>query len=81
MIICKIQETSCISPYAEQSSLLLSFRLLSNNPLMATDLQVWGRHLASKTNVDRTTNIECKVLRCTHRFLAISGKVFEKTRG
>ena len=31
--------------------------LLSNNPLMAIDLQVSGRHFRPKTNVDRTTNI------------------------
>ena len=36
---------------------------VSNNSTMAIDLQVWDRHLASKTNVNRTTNIECKVLK------------------
>ena len=47
---------------------------------MATDLEVLGRHFAPKTNVDRTltTNIECKVLRCTHCFTAISRKVVGK---
>ena len=30
---------------------------VSRNPLMATDLQVWGRHFHPKTNVDSTTNM------------------------
>lgn len=44
---------------------------VSSQFLMATDLQVWGRHLASKTNVDRTTNIKCNVFRCTHYFISL----------
>ena len=46
-------------------------RTFSRNPLMATDLQVWGRHLASKKNVDRATNFKCKVFRCTHCFISL----------